>query len=94
MRPWKEKIKVRNLCDCEKEIKSKSSYRWYRLVKDGGRESYNVSLQGYEGEGVWLMFIVSSLLQNKRRCRMCRMCSDDRCVICGSGEVEDVGHFL
>ena len=40
------------------------------------------------------MFRVSSLLQNKRRSRMCRMCSDDRNVICGNVEVEDVGHFL
>ena len=59
MRPWKEKIKERNLCNWEEEIESKSSFRWYRLVKDDGTESYIGSLQGYEGEGVWLMFRVS-----------------------------------
>ena len=26
VRPWKEKMKERNLCDCEKEIESKSSF--------------------------------------------------------------------
>ena len=24
----------------------------------------------------------------------CRMCDDERCVLCNSGEVEDVEHFL
>ena len=85
--------KKRNLCDWEEEVVSKNSLRWYRLAKDDGTERYIGSLQGYEG--VWLMFRLrttsAGLLQDKRRCRLC---SVDRCVMCDSGEVEDVDHFL
>ena len=33
----------------------------------------------------------AGLLEDKKRCRMC---VDDRCVLCDSGVVEDLVHFL
>ena len=34
---------------------------------------------------------MAGLFEDKNQCRMC---DDERCVLCNSGEVEDVEHFL
>ena len=83
----------RNICDWEAEVEGESSLRWYRLAKDDGTQRYTHSSlqQGYEG--VSLMFRLQSGLAGQDK-RKCRMCSDGWYVMCDSGEVEDVDHFL
>ena len=47
---------------------------------------------GYEGMSLMFKLRTGSagLLQDKK----CRMCSNDRCVMCDSREVEDVDYLL
>ena len=70
----------------------KSTLKWYRLAKDGtGVERCVKSVQGLVS--VRLLFRLRSgsagLLEDKKRCRMV---SDERCVMCDRGVVEDVAH--
>ena len=48
---------------------------------------------GHEELRLWFQLRTGSagLLEDKKRCGMC---TDDRCVLRDSGEVEDVKHFL
>ena len=83
MKDWKEKV-------C-----SKSTSKWYKLVKNGaggevckvcaGSGSYEASVQTED----WLSWVVGGLEDNKS----CKM-MDERCVMCGSGAGEDVEHLL
>jgi len=64
------------------------------MVKEGaGLEQYTRSSVGHEELRLrfWLRTGSAGLLEDKKRCKMC---TDDRCVLCNSGEVEDVKHFL
>ena len=58
-----------------------------------GLEQYTRSSVGHEGVRLRFRLRTGSagLFEDKKRCRMC---TDDRCVLCDSGEVEDVKHFL
>ena len=67
-------------------MERKCSLRWYRLAKDDGTEGNIRSLQGYEEVRLCRLRIGSAeLLQDKRRLRMC---SDDRCMMCDSGDMK------
>ena len=64
------------------------------MVKDeAGLEEYTRSLVGQEEVRLRFRLRTGSagLFEDKKRCRMC---DDERCVLCNSGEVEDVEHFL
>ena len=64
------------------------------MVKDeAGLEEYTRSLVGQEELRLRFRLRTGSagLFEDKKRCRMC---DDERCVLCNSGEVEDVEHFL
>ena len=69
----KNKIKARNEKDCEEEVYTKCTLKWYRLAKDDtGVERYVRSAQGQES--VRLLFRLrtgsAGLLEDKKRCRM------------------------
>ena len=67
------------------------------MVSDGeAREIRGVhKVFGRSGTGIGLQFRLKTgsvgLFEDKKRCRMC---DDERCVLCNSCEVEDVEHFL
>ena len=64
------------------------------MVKDeAGLEEYTRSLVGQKEVRLRFRLRTGSagLFEDKKRCRMC---DDERCVLCNSGEVEDVEHFL
>ena len=72
------------------EVEGKSSLRWYRKVKEvAGLEQYTRSSVGHEELRLRFPMRTGSagLFEDKKRCRMC---TEDRCVLCDSGEVEDV----
>jgi len=76
------------------EVKGKGSLNWYRMVKEvAGLEQYTRSSDGHEELRLWYQLRTGSagLLEDKKQCRMC---TDDRHVLCDSGQVEDVKHFL
>ena len=56
-------------------------------------ESYLISVQGQEVLRLLFRLRTSSagLLEDKKKCEMI---TDERCVMCASGEGEDVDHFL
>ena len=58
-----------------------------------GLEQYTRSSVGHEELRLRFRLRTGSagLFEDKKRCRMC---TDDRCVLCDSGEVEDFKHFL
>ena len=65
-----------------------------QLVKEeAGLEEYTRSLVGQEGIRLRFRLRTGSagLFEDKKRCRMC---DDERCVLCNSCEVEDVEQFL
>ena len=74
---------------------SKSSLRWvYRTVKEGFKaERYIDTLVGQETIRCRFRLQTGSagLFEDKQRCGMAE---EERCVLCGSGEIEDVEHFL
>lgn len=84
-----------NSNDWQEEVESVSSLRWYRMAKDDGRsaERYVKSMQGQEGVRLRFRLRTGSagLGHDKRRCGLW---DDNRYVLCGSGEEEDVDHFL
>ena len=91
---WKERVHERNCRDWMEEVEGKSSLKWYRMLKDeAGLEEYTRSLVGQEGVRLRFRLRTESagLFEEQKRCRMC---DDERCVLCNSGEVEDVEHFL
>jgi len=91
---WKERVHSINSRDWLEEVEGKSSLSWYRMVKEGaGLEQYTRSSVGHEELRLRFRLRTGSagLLEDKKRCKMC---TDDRCVLCDSGEVEDVKHFL
>ena len=63
-----------------------SRNRWYRAVF--GVEKYVASWEGHEAIRLRFRLWTGSagLLEDKRRCRLC---VDERCVLCNRGEVED-----
>ena len=68
--------------------------RWYRRAKEEFEaERYIDSLLGQEAVRCRFRLQTGSagLFEDKKRCRMTE---DERCILCGSGEVEDVEHFL
>ena len=92
---WKERVNEKNCRDWMEEIEGNSSLKWYQMVKEeAGLEEYTRSLHGGQ-EGVRLQFRrrtgSAGLFKDKKQCRMC---DDERCVLCNSCEVEDVEHFL
>ena len=91
---WKERVHSINSRDWVEEVEGKSSLRWYRKVKEvAGLEQYTRSFVGHEELRLRFRLRTGSagLFEDKKRCRMC---TEDRCVLCDSGEVEDVKHFL
>ena len=48
VRCWKEKIKMRNEKDCEEEVSSKSTLKWYTLAKNGAGVERYWSVQSQE----------------------------------------------
>ena len=49
MRSWKEKVKMRNEKDWEEGVSSKSTLKWYKLVKNGAwMERYLRCVMGQE----------------------------------------------
>ena len=91
---WKERVHDKNCRDWMEEIEGKSSLKWYQLVKEeAGLEEYTRSLAGQEGIRLRFRLRTGSagLFEDKKRCRMC---DDERCVLCNSCEVEHVEHFL
>jgi len=64
------------------------------MVKEvAGLQQYTRSSVGHEELRLWYQLRTGSvgLLEDKKQCRMC---TDDRHVLCDNGEVEDVKHFL
>ena len=91
---WKGRFHDKNCRDWMEEIEGKSSLKWYQLVKEeAGLEEYTRSLAGQEGIRLRFRLRTGSagLFEDKKRCRMC---DDERCVLCNSCEVEHVEHFL
>ena len=91
---WKERVHDKNCRDWMEEIEGKSSLKWYQLVKEeAGLEEYTKSLVGQEGIRLrfWLRTGSAGLFEDKKQCRMC---DDERCVLCNSCKVEHVEHFL
>ena len=89
---WKERVHEKNCRDWMEEIEGKSSLKWYQMVKEeAGLEEYTRSLVGQEGVRLRFRLRTGSagLFEDKKRCRMC---DDERCVLCNSCEVEDVEH--
>ena len=74
------------------EIEGKSSLKWCQLVKEEAGLEYTRTLVGQEGIRLRFRLRTGSagLFEDKKRCRMC---DDERCVLCNSSEV-DVEHFL
>ena len=86
-----EEVHVENWCE---EVEGKSSLRWYRTAKEEFEaERYIDSSLGQEAVRCRFRLRTGSagLFEDKKRCRMTE---DERCILCGSGEVEDVEHFL
>ena len=86
-----EEVHVENWCE---EVEGKSSLRWYRTAKEEFEaERYIDSSLGQEAVRCRFQLRTGSagLFEDKKRCRMTE---DERCILCGSGEVEDVEHFL
>ena len=76
------------------EVEGKSILKWYQMMKEEARlDKYTKTLVSQEGVRLRFRLRTGSagLFEDKKRCRMCE---DERCVLCNSGEVEDVEHFL
>ena len=71
------------------EVETKSSLKWYWMVKDG-----EVHVFGRSGRGKALVYTEDRISRPFLDKKWCKMCDDERCVLCNSGEVEDVEHFL
>ena len=86
-----EEVHAENWCE---EVEGKCSLRWYRTAKEElEAERYIDSSLGQEAVRCRFRLRTGSagLFEDKKRCRMTE---DERCILCGSGEVEDVEHFL
>ena len=71
-----------------KKYRAMSSLRWYRAVKGVlGVEKYVASWEGHEAIRLRFRQRTGSagLLEDKRRCRLC---VDERCVLCNRSEGE------
>ena len=77
--PMEGEDKGEEFCDWKEEVESKSSLRWYKLVKDDETEMYIRSLQRYQRVRLMIRLRIepAGLFQDKMRCRIF---SDDRCV--------------
>ena len=86
---WKERVHEGN-----EKVEGKSILKWYRMMKEETRlDEYTKTLVSQEGVRLRFRLKTGSagLFEDKKRCRMCE---DERCVLCNSSEVEDVEHFL
>ena len=93
-REWKAKVEEGNDQDWWEEVESKSSLGWYRMAKNEFRlDTYIGSSQDQEAIRCWFRMRSgkTGLFADKKRCGLC---GEDRCVLCGREEVEDVLHFL
>ena len=66
-------------------LEGKSSLSWYRMVKEvAGLEQYTRSSVGHEELRIRFQLRTGSagLFKDKK---WCRMCTDDRCVLCAWG---------
>ena len=91
---WKAKVEEGNDEGWWEEVESRSSLGWYRMTKEEfGVETYLGSSQGQEAIRCRFRMRTGSagLFADKKRCRLCE---EDKCVLCDSEEVEDVLHFL
>ena len=91
---WKAKVEEGNDEGWWEEVESRSSLGWYRMTKEEfGVETYLGSSQGQEAIRCPFRMRTGSagLFADKKRCRLCE---EDKCVLCDSEEVEDVLHFL